>query len=137
LKIEDNLLLSCFKELFLTFLLATKTCILKFFITNRKKQKIQLTPAYDFLNTTIAMANPEEELALSLKGKKKGFKKSDFVLFAVSDLCMTDIRANKEINTMLSVIPEWIKMIDHSFLSIDMNKEYKNLVTKRAKRLSG
>lgn len=38
-----------------------------------------LSPGYDMLCTTIANPADEEELALTLNGKKKKIKKSDFV----------------------------------------------------------
>lgn len=36
---------------------------------------IGLSPAYDLLNTTIALPNPEEELVLPINGKKNRLKR--------------------------------------------------------------
>jgi hypothetical protein len=37
-----------------------------------RSQKVELAPAYHFLNTTIALKSSKEEMALPLKGKKRG-----------------------------------------------------------------
>lgn len=37
-----------------------------------------LTPAYDLLSTSIVMPEDDEELALTLNGKKKKIKREDF-----------------------------------------------------------
>lgn len=43
-------------------------------------KKTQLSPIYDFVNSTIINEQSEEELALSLGNKKSGFSKSDFLV---------------------------------------------------------
>ena len=82
------------------------------------------------------MSSPEEELALSLRNKKKGFKKSDFELFAKEDLYMTEKRIQKEVSSMLSCVPTWTQWIEASFLSKKMKIDYKKLINDRAKRLN-
>lgn len=52
---------------------------LKNFSVITKAGKTTLTPVYDFLNSSISIKNPLEELALSLKGKKSNFKSTEFI----------------------------------------------------------
>lgn len=52
---------------------------LKNFTFITKNDKTTLTPVYDFLNSTIAVKNLEEEIALSLKRKISNLKATDFV----------------------------------------------------------
>lgn len=40
---------------------------------------IRLIPAYDMLNAAILNPKDDEELALTLNGKKKDLKRSDFI----------------------------------------------------------
>ena len=44
---------------------------LKNFSLMTKAGQVRLTPGYDLLNSSIAIRNPQEEMALTLKGKKK------------------------------------------------------------------
>lgn len=127
-----------FQRTIFSFLIGNEDMHLKnFSLQTEANGKVVLTPAYDLLNSTIAMASPEEELALSLRGKKKGFKKADFVSFGTSELYISETRVEKEIALMLSGISQWMTTIESSFLSKEMKMEYKNLVNKRAKRLAG
>ena len=47
-------------------------------ITILQVEKEALEPAYDFLNFSIEIKSPEEEIALTLKEKKSNLKASDF-----------------------------------------------------------
>lgn len=49
-----------------------------------KEGVIRLSPAYDLLNATIANPKDDEELALTLNGKKKKINRQDFYKFAES-----------------------------------------------------
>jgi serine/threonine-protein kinase HipA len=127
-----------FQRIIFSFLVGNEDMHLKnFSLQTDQKGKIQLTPAYDLVNSTIAMANPEEELALSLRKKKKGFKRHDFLLFSEEDLYIPFKKSEKEMNRILQLIPVWKKTISNSFLSESMKKAYASLLDKRAKRLVG
>jgi serine/threonine-protein kinase HipA len=126
-----------FQRTIFSFLVGNEDMHLKnFSLQTEISGKIQLSPVYDLLNSTIAMSSPEEELALSLRNKKKGFKKVDFELFGKEDLYMTEKRIQKEISSMLFCVPAWMQWIEASFLSKEMKIDYKKLINERAKRLS-
>ena len=89
-----------------------------------------LTPAYDLLSTLIVMPQDTEELALTLNGKKRKIKRSDF------EKSMTASGLNEKViqnmaNKFGKAISKWIDLIDNSFLPNDMKREYKRLIIKR------
>lgn len=89
-----------------------------------------LTPAYDLLSTLIVMPQDTEELALTLNGKKRKIKRSDF------EKAMTASGLNEKViqnmaNKFGKAISKWIDLIDNSFLPNDMKREYKRLIIKR------
>lgn len=52
------------------FLNGNEDAHVKNFSLIRRHRKIELSPAYDLVNTTILLGNPQEEMALSLAGKR-------------------------------------------------------------------
>ena len=89
-----------------------------------------LTPAYDLLSTLIVMPQDTEELALTLNGKKRKIKRSDF------EKAMTASGLNEKViqnmaNKFGKAISKWIDLIDNSFLPNDVKREYKRLIIKR------
>ena len=89
-----------------------------------------LAPAYDLLSTLIVMPQDTEELALTLNGKKRKIKRSDF------EKAMTASGLNEKViqnmaNKFGKAISKWIDLIDNSFLPNDMKREYKRLIIKR------
>jgi len=126
-----------FQRIIFSFLVGNEDMHLKnFSLLTASNGKIQLTPAYDLLNSTIAMAQPEEELALSLKDKKRGLKRKDFVEYGKTDLFIPEKKLRKQVDEMLSFTSAWVKKIDASFLSLDMKRKYKELLRERTRRLS-
>lgn len=89
-----------------------------------------LTPAYDMLSTALVMPEDTEELALTLNGKKRKLRKSDFIRSITSsgvDEKVIDNMARKFGKTL----PKWFDLIDRSFLPEDMRRAYKNLILRR------
>ncbi len=98
------------------------------------KNSYNLTPAYDMLSTALAMPEDTEELALTLNGKKKKLKRSDFeIAFASSGL---DKKVIENIFMKFEqVLPDWLEFIDSSFISDNMKGEYKELIGLRINHL--
>lgn len=121
----------------LAFLLGNEDLHLKNLSVMTSKDKIELSPVYDFINTTIAMASPEEEMALSICDKKKNFTKKDFIEgFAIPTLFLPRAKVEKELQKILKLIPLWKEKIETSFLSPQQKKKYLDLLSERAKRLA-
>ena len=93
-----------------------------------------LMPAYDMVATILVNPSDKEELALTLNGKKRKFKKFDFqTAFALNGL---DEKSIEHIFSKFSkAIPLWKEFISLSFLPEKMKEEYVDLITERAGRL--
>jgi serine/threonine-protein kinase HipA len=88
------------------------------------------TPAYDLLSTALVMPQDTEEMALTLNGKKRKIKRSDFVKSITASGVDMKIIENTA-KRFTKALPAWFECIDHSFLPKDMQKRYKNLILKR------
>lgn len=93
-----------------------------------------LSPAYDLVNTTLINPADEEELALTLNGKKKKIRKQDFVT-AMKTLNLGEKQQNNIFNKMIKAFPKWLEFIDKSFLSDEFKEQYKEIINDRIARL--
>lgn len=108
---------------------------LKNFSLFRPADNHMLTPAYDLLSTALVMPENDEELALTLNGKKKRIKREDFE-DAMRDSGM-DEKAIANIFTRFSkAIPQWHELINASFLPTDLQDAYHDKIDTMAKRIS-
>jgi len=124
-----------FKRVLFCFITGNEDMHLKNFSVITKAGKTTLTPIYDFLNSSIAIKNPEDELALSLKGKMSNFKSSDFIdYYAKERLGLTDKTIDTILLDMNKSTSKWIELIEISFLSNVMKEKYLNLMKNRMGR---
>lgn len=93
-----------------------------------------LSPAYDLVNTALVNPADDEEMALTLNGKKKKLKKHDFIA-AMSALQLDAKQQDNIFRRMAHAFPKWIEQIDRSFLSTEFKDAYTTLLTERMKRL--
>ena len=97
--------------------------------------KIRLTPAYDLLNAAIINPKDDEELALTLNGRKKKLQREDFITSAVS-LGIGSMVAERLINKHTKLLPKFNAVIQGSFLSVGLKDKYAELLKERIGRLS-
>ncbi len=129
--------LKLFRLTLFNFLAGNEDMHLKNFSLIRRGGKVELSPAYDLINTTIAMKNPVEELALPLHGKKNRFKTRDFFeYYAREKMNLTDKSIHQIAAVFQGKFPVWKKMIEISFLSKKMKEAYWLLVNRRREVLS-
>lgn len=94
-----------------------------------------LSPAYDLVNTTLVNPADDEEMALTINGKKKKIKLQDFV--AAMDTLKVDEKQQRNIfRKMEKSMPKWLDLIDKSFLSDVYKEKYKSLIQERLNRIS-
>lgn len=125
-----------FKLTLFNFLIGNEDMHLKNFSLITRDQKITLSPVYDLLNSTIALGHAQEEMALSLNGKKNNFKKNDFMdYFAVQRLGLNQNVIDGVIEEIRQSIPKWKELLSYSFLSAKMQKKYLQLLEERSNRL--
>ena len=96
---------------------------------------IRLTPAYDLLNSVIINPKDDEELALTLNGRKKRLLKDDFIQPAIS-LGIERVVVERLINKYFKLLPKFEDVIQKSFLSVELKERYSDLLRERLGRLS-
>lgn len=89
-----------------------------------------LTPAYDLLSTLIVMPEDNEELALTLNGKKRKLQRKDFEKAMLASGIGEKVIENMA-RKFRKALAKWFDLIDCSFLPTDMKKEYKRLIINR------
>jgi serine/threonine-protein kinase HipA len=86
-----------FQRIILGFLLGNEVFHLKNIALITLAGKVQMSPVYDFVNSTIANPNSEEEMALSICGKKKKLTRDDLLRgFAESSLFFQEQKLKKK-----------------------------------------
>ena len=93
-----------------------------------------LSPAYDLVNTVLVNPADEEELALTLNGRKRKIKRHDFVT-AMNNMKVDEKQQQNIFTKMEKAIPKWVVQIDHSFLSDALKEAYKDIINERAGRV--
>lgn len=125
-----------FKRVIFDFLTGNEDMHLKNFSLIDDDDVIKIAPAYDLLNSTIALQGTRDELALPLNGKKSKLKQEDFVdYFAVERLGLGSNMIDRILKQFEKAIPEWFELISISFLSDDMKKSYTEVLSSRIKTL--
>lgn len=95
---------------------------------------VRLAPAYDMLNVAIINPKDDEELALTLNGRKKKLRKSDFMK-AASSIGLGEIIVERFIRKYIRLLPAFEGMISNSFLDNNLKERYKELLRERIARL--
>lgn len=101
-----------------------------FSLYSKGEGKYMLTPAYDMLSTALVMPEDTEELALTLCGKKRKIKKSDFIA-SMSATGLDDKIIENVFNKFIKVKDKWFEFIDISFLPDEMKENYKTIITEK------
>ncbi len=128
--------LKLFRLILFCFLIGNEDMHLKNFSIIYRDDVIGLSPAYDLLNTTIALPHPEEELALPLNGKKNRLKRLDLVDYFGGDrLQLTNRVIDKVMLELKQVRTTWEQLLAVSFLSEQMKDKYLSVLEDRFLRL--
>src|SRR5690606_15016198 len=93
-----------------------------------------LCPAYDLLNVAIVNPNDDEELALTLAGKKKKLKKEHFVELGEA-LELTGKQIEGVLKRFFKRKAVALSLIKDSFLSKEYQEKYKELLEQRYLKL--
>lgn len=108
---------------------------LKNFSLYEVSDTIRLTPAYDLLNATIINPKDDEELALTLNGRKKKLQREDFIRSAAT-LGIENVIVERLINKYIKLLPKFEIVIQNSFLSAEIKVKYGELLKERLARLA-
>lgn len=89
-----------------------------------------LAPAYDMVASNLVVEGDDEELSLTLNGKKKKIRHKDFL--EVSKRFGLDEKTQDNIfSKFQKAIPQWQDFIEISFLPTDMKQQYNDLILER------
>ena len=123
-------LINYFEILLFCYLTGNADMHLKNFSLYKGTGGYALTPVYDLLSTKLVIPEDNEELALTLNGKKRKLKRSDFddmlKSFKIEDNVIENIYFKFK-----RVLPQWFNFIDSSFLPKQMKEDYKSLIKSR------
>ncbi|MBD5239168.1 MAG: HipA domain-containing protein [Bacteroidales bacterium] len=107
---------------------------LKNFSLFKPIENYMLTPAYDLISTSIVMPEDDEELALTLNGKKKKIKREDFEK-VMSDSGMDEKSITNLFKKFEKAYPKWIEMIAQSFLPDEQQELYRGQIERMSAKL--
>jgi serine/threonine-protein kinase HipA len=105
-----------------------------FSLLTTKQQDVMLSPAYDLLCTKLALPEDIEEMALTLNGKKRKLKRSDFDALAKS-LKIPEKTFNNSYTRFTRKLKEAITFVEISFLPDALKTGYKEVFETKANRL--
>jgi serine/threonine-protein kinase HipA len=92
----------------------------------------RFSPCYDLVNTTIEYNEPDVEIALPLRGRKKKLTRHILVDYFGIERCELPVRSiDKVLETFVSAVPRWKELIAISFLSQGMKDKYLRLLQAR------
>ena len=89
-----------------------------------------LAPGYDLLNVKLILPKDKDDTALLLGGKRENFKKVYFDRFG-GVLKLNDKQINMVYKRLQKWLPEAINLIDRSFLDLEHQKSYTDLIVAR------
>ena len=125
-----------FRLTLFSFLVGNEDLHLKNFSLIHQGEMVALSPAYDLLNTTIALPRPEEELALPLRGKKNRLKREDLVeYFGRQRLGLPARAVARALEEFRDAIAGWQETVGDSFLSGPMQEDYLRVLHDRVMRI--
>jgi len=127
-----------FRVTVFSFLTGNEDMHLKNFSLFTQKGKIQLTPAYDLLNTSIVIGKKAEELALPLQGRKRKITREMLTdYFAGQRMGLSEKIISRVIGEIKAAFGQWDRLIDSSFLSHQRKQAYRDLLCQRKRIIFG
>lgn len=127
-----------FRLTLVNFLIGNEDMHVKNFSLLTREGKVELTPAYDILNTTIVLPEEKEEIALPIKGKKRKLDAKILIdYFGRVRLGLNQKIISSLLEDIRAVGSTWNKLISISFLPKEMKRGYKFLLDRRREKLFG
>lgn len=105
-----------------------------FSLFEQSNSGMALSPAYDLLATALVNPTDDEDLALTLNGKKKKILRDDF-LAAFSTIKLEEKQQQNIFNKMTNAKQSWIETVKISFLTNEFKLKFIELIKDRFERL--
>ena len=97
-------------------------------------RKFSLSAAYDMLPVNIVLPEDNEELALTLNGKKRNIHREDFLAFAQNCKILPSA-AEKMMNKLCHLENAFLAACEASYLSGELKTKTSELISERIYRL--
>jgi serine/threonine-protein kinase HipA len=121
-----------FTRVLFNYLVGNEDMHLKNYSLITRDKIIQLAPAYDFLNTTLAIRNAKEQIALPINRKKNNLTANDLIEYYGRDkLGLSAVIVDDILRHLKQKIPTWYLLIEISFLSAESKQRYRNILDSR------
>jgi serine/threonine-protein kinase HipA len=128
-------IINFFEQVLFSFLTGNADMHLKnFSLYDKPELGYVLSPAYDMVASSLVVEGDEEELALTLNGKKKKIRKKDF-LEAINIFNLDSKAIENIFNKFRTSAEKWHDFIDNSFLPEDMIISYHEMIRERVDRI--
>lgn len=125
-----------FRITIFSYLTGNEDMHLKNFSLIHNDGKIELSPAYDLLNSTIVLSDPIEEMALPIRGKKSNFTYNIlFNYFGNERLGLSEKVLKKIEEEFRAYYSEWLNIIEISFLKEELKEKYVQVLDQRREKL--
>ena len=126
-----------FEQVVFSFLTGNADMHLKnFSLINQPEVGYSLSPAYDLVSTALVNPADEEELALTLNGKKRKISRHDFTV-SFTTLRLDAKQQQNIFDKMENTKTEWFQFIDISFISEEFKVALKDQISGRFEKLKG
>lgn len=129
-------LINFFEMVIFSFLTGNNDMHLKNFslLKDARQKSYGLCPAYDMVASALVVEGDDEDLALTLNGKKKKIRHKDF------ETGMQRFGLEKKIIDNMFIrfekwIPEWHRFIDQSFIPEEMKHRYHSMIDQKASQI--
>ncbi|MGB6034727.1 MAG: HipA domain-containing protein [Cryomorphaceae bacterium] len=123
-----------FELVLFCFLTGNNDMHLKNFSLLKENSEYDLCPSYDLVASELVVEGDDEDLALNLNGKKKKIKKKDFEM-AMRGAGLEQKVMENIFKKYKGLIPRWSEFIGRSFLSPEIQEEYKSLLLRKSAQI--
>ena len=128
--------LKLFRRVLFCFVVGNEDMHLKNWSLITQDDLVQLSPAYDLLNSTILLPGTSEETALPIRGRKSNLTASDIVdYYGMERLGLPERAIEDELRNLNAVQARWGELIERSFTAPNVQDDYRAVVRDRLSRL--
>lgn len=123
-----------FRLVLFSFLTGNNDMHLKNFSLMHTNHGVILSPAYDLINVNLIYPKDKEDMALTLGGRKRKIKRSDFNQLAQS-LGISELVRNNVYKDFRKNADKVKELIEYSFLTDDYKEKYVQIVHTKLKQI--
>jgi serine/threonine-protein kinase HipA len=95
---------------------------------------VSLSPAYDLLPTALLLPEDDEEMALTLAGRKRRLTRRDFLQFGAS-LRLTAKQMENALHRARDGLPKALATLGKGLCGVDAQQRFKSLIDERRSRI--